>query len=63
MGLTLMAGARVRPSLIKGELHEPDRGKVKLTDYAETWIAQRPGLRPPDGRAPGPHCLPSTAVR
>jgi hypothetical protein len=35
MGLTLMTGAWMRPSLIKGELHDPDRGKVKLTDYAD----------------------------
>jgi hypothetical protein len=42
----MMTGARVRPSLVKGECRDPDRGKVKLTDYAETWIAQRPGLRP-----------------
>jgi Phage integrase, N-terminal SAM-like domain len=25
---------------------DPERGKIELQDYAETWIQQRPGLRP-----------------
>lgn len=25
---------------------DPDRAKIRLSDYAERWIAQRPGLRP-----------------
>ena len=29
-----------------GEWTDPDRGKVRLSDYAATWITQRPGLRP-----------------
>ena len=29
-----------------GEWTDPERGKVKLGDYAATWIAERPGLRP-----------------
>src|ERR1022692_2586927 len=29
-----------------GEWTDPDRGKIKLADYAATWIAQRPNLRP-----------------
>ena len=29
-----------------GEWTDPERGKVKLADYAATWIAERPGLRP-----------------
>ena len=32
--------------MIAGEWADPDRGKVKLGDYAARWIAQRPGLRP-----------------
>jgi hypothetical protein len=29
-----------------GEWTDPDRGKIKLSDYATVWITQRPGLRP-----------------
>jgi integrase len=29
-----------------GEWFDPDRGKVKLSDYATVWIIERPGLRP-----------------
>jgi integrase len=29
-----------------GEWTDPARGKVKLAEYAATWITQRPGLRP-----------------
>ncbi|WP_433540914.1 tyrosine-type recombinase/integrase [Streptosporangium sandarakinum] len=36
----------VEAQIIKGEWTDPDRGKVKLKEYAETWISQRPGLRP-----------------
>ena len=25
---------------------DPDRGKIRLGDYASVWIAERPGLRP-----------------
>ncbi len=28
-----------------GEWTDPDRGKIKLADYASAWITQRPGLR------------------
>ena len=28
-----------------GEWTDPDRGKIKLFDYASAWITQRPGLR------------------
>jgi integrase len=31
--------------MMAGEWTEPERGKVKLGDYAATWIAERPGLR------------------
>jgi integrase len=36
----------IEAKMISGEWTDPDRGKVKLKDYAETWISQRPGLRP-----------------
>ncbi|SET63063.1 tyrosine-type recombinase/integrase [Nonomuraea wenchangensis] len=36
----------IEAQIIKGEWNDPERGKIKLRDYAETWIAQRPGLRP-----------------
>ena len=29
-----------------GQWTDPERGKIKLADYAATWITQRPGLRP-----------------
>lgn len=29
-----------------GEWTDPDRGKVRLSDYAAVWITERPGLRP-----------------
>ena len=32
--------------IIKGEWINPDDGKISLADYAETWIEERPGLRP-----------------
>ncbi len=37
------AGRRV---LVSGEWTDPDRGRVKLGEYAEAWITERPGLRP-----------------
>jgi hypothetical protein len=36
----------IEAQIIKGEWTDPDRGKVKLRNYAENWISQRPGLRP-----------------
>ncbi|MER5605198.1 hypothetical protein AB0F93_14065 [Micromonospora tulbaghiae] len=30
----------------RGEWIDPERGKVRLRDYAERWIAERPNLRP-----------------
>lgn len=36
----------IEAQMISGEWTDPERGKVRLGDYAETWIAQRPGLRP-----------------
>jgi hypothetical protein len=36
----------IEPEITQGSWTDPDRAKVKLADYAEVWIAQRPGLRP-----------------
>jgi hypothetical protein len=36
----------VEAQIVRGEWTDPDRGKRLLQDYAEDWIAQRPGLRP-----------------
>jgi len=34
----------IEAQIASGEWTDPERGKVKLADYASTWIAQRPGL-------------------
>jgi len=36
----------IEAQIASGEWIDPDRGKVKLVDYATVWIAQRPKLRP-----------------
>ena len=36
----------IEAQLSTGQWTDPERGKVKLAEYAATWIAQRPGLRP-----------------
>jgi integrase len=36
----------VEVQILRGEWTDPERAKIKLGDYAERWIAQRPGLRP-----------------
>jgi integrase len=36
----------IEAQLSAGQWTDPERGKVRLAEYAETWIAQRPGLRP-----------------
>jgi integrase len=36
----------IEAQMISGEWTDPERGKMRLNDYAETWIAERPGLRP-----------------
>src|SRR6204780_4484784 len=36
----------VEAQMSSGSWTDPERGKVKLEDYAATWITQRPGLRP-----------------
>src|SRR5262249_21174077 len=36
----------VEAQIYGGEWTDPERGKIELQDYAETWIRQRPGLRP-----------------
>ena len=32
--------------LAQGAWADPERARIRLADYAEAWIAQRPGLRP-----------------
>ncbi len=32
--------------MMRGDWIDPDRGKIRLTDYAERWIEERPKLRP-----------------
>ncbi|MGV9385680.1 tyrosine-type recombinase/integrase [Nonomuraea sp. NPDC003707] len=36
----------IEAEIVKGDWIDPERGKIKLKDYAETWIKERPGLRP-----------------
>jgi integrase len=36
----------IEAQIASGEWTDPDRGKVKLADYAAAWITQRPKLRP-----------------
>ena len=36
----------IEAQMTAGEWTDPERGKVKLADYAATWITQRPSLRP-----------------
>jgi integrase len=36
----------IEAQILTGEWIDPERGKIKLQMYAETWITQRPGLRP-----------------
>jgi Phage integrase, N-terminal SAM-like domain len=36
----------IEAQLSAGQWTDPERGKVRLAEYAATWIAQRPGLRP-----------------
>ncbi|WP_440070456.1 tyrosine-type recombinase/integrase [Streptosporangium sp. OZ121] len=36
----------IEAQIIRGEWTDPERGKIKLKEYAETWISQRPSLRP-----------------
>jgi integrase len=38
----VMVEAQIR----SGEWNDPERGKVKLGEYASAWITERPGLRP-----------------
>ena len=35
----------IEAQIISGEWTDPQRGKVRLGDYARDWITQRPGLR------------------
>jgi integrase len=36
----------VEAQIAQGEWTDPSRAKVRLSDYAERWIVERPGLRP-----------------
>ena len=36
----------VEAEMLKGEWTDPERAKIKLGDYADRWIDQRPNLRP-----------------
>ena len=36
----------IEAQMASGEWTDPERGKVKLSDYAAVWITQRPKLRP-----------------
>ncbi len=36
----------VEAQMMRGEWTDPEHSKIRLGDYARTWIAQRPGLRP-----------------
>ena len=36
----------IEAQMTAGEWTDPERGKVKLADYAATWITERPKLRP-----------------
>ena len=36
----------IETQMIRGDWIDPVRGRIKLRDYAATWIEQRPGLRP-----------------
>jgi integrase len=38
--------AVIESDIAKGEWRDPDRAQQLLIDYAETWIKERPGLRP-----------------
>jgi integrase len=38
--------ALIEADIAQGAWTDPDRAKVRLADYADVWIAQRPGLRP-----------------
>ena len=38
--------AGVEADMVKGEWRDPDRAEQLVTEYAATWIKERPGLRP-----------------
>jgi integrase len=37
---------RIQVSILEGRWRDPVAARQRVTDYARTWIAQRPGLRP-----------------
>src|SRR6201999_2644399 len=36
----------IEAQMVRGEWIDPERGKIRLHDYAERWITERPNLRP-----------------
>ncbi|MFF5295000.1 tyrosine-type recombinase/integrase [Paractinoplanes globisporus] len=36
----------IESQMVRGEWIDPERGKIRLQDYAERWITERPNLRP-----------------
>jgi hypothetical protein len=36
----------VETQMARGDWIDPERGKIRLQDYAERWITERPNLRP-----------------
>jgi len=38
--------ALIEAQMVRREWADPDRAKIRIQDYAERWIAHRPGLRP-----------------
>lgn len=38
--------SEIETDIVKGEWRDPDRAEQLVTDYATTWIKERPGLRP-----------------
>ncbi len=43
----------IEGQMMRGEWTDPEGGKIKLADYAESWITERPGLRPRRRRRTG----------
>lgn len=36
----------IEAQMVRGEWIDPERGKIRLKDYADRWITERPNLRP-----------------
>jgi hypothetical protein len=46
----------IEAQMASSEWTDPERGKVKLGDYAATWVTERPGLRPQPSTCTGGCC-------